>query len=58
MGITRDNAVINRMKEPSTAAGLAALAVAFGMPVEVAGPVVNGLVGLAGLLAVVLPERK
>lgn len=47
-----------RLREPSTMAGLGALAVLFGMPpgtVELAYQVVGGVAGLA---AIVIPENK
>lgn len=56
--MTKQNKWVNRLKEPSTAAGVAAIAIALGMPAEVAGSAVQVVAGLAGLLAVVLPERK
>jgi hypothetical protein len=50
--------VINRLREPSTWAGLSALGLIFGMPpgsVDAIGQVVGGLAALA---AIVLPEVK
>lgn len=46
-----------RLKEPSTWAGLAGLAVLFGASVEEAQAVANAVGGLAGLVAVFMPER-
>lgn len=46
-----------RLREPSTAAGLAALALVFGLPAEMVtelGKVASGLLGLAAIL---LPEK-
>lgn len=37
-------------------AGIAALAVVFGLPVETAGMVAQVVAGVAGTLAIVLPE--
>ena len=51
------NFIINRMKEPSTWAGIAALGVLFGLPegtVQALGQVVGGVAALA---AIVLPEK-
>lgn len=50
-------AIANRFKEPSTYAGLAALASVFGAPAGLLDSVGQLVVGLVGLLAVVLPER-
>lgn len=49
-------AILNRLREPSTWAGLSAIGVIFGLPpgtVDLVGQVVGGLCGLA---AVFLPE--
>lgn len=58
MAMTKQSKWVNRLKEPSTAAGVAAIAIAFGLPAEVAGSAVQVVAGVAGLLAVLLPERK
>lgn len=50
--------VLNRLREPSTWAGLSALALVFGLPpgtVDLVGQVVAGAGGLA---AIVLAEKK
>jgi hypothetical protein len=50
--------IINRLREPSTWAGVAALGLIFGLPVgtiEMVGQVIGGLAGLA---AIVLPESR
>lgn len=50
--------IINRLREPSTWAGVAALGLIFGLPVgtiELVGQVIGGLAGLA---AIVLPESR
>jgi hypothetical protein len=49
--------IINRVREPSTWAGVAALGLIFGLPpgtVELLGQVVGGIAGLA---AIFLPEK-
>lgn len=53
--------VLQRIKEPSTWAGLAVLLAVFGVPalhVEVLGQAINALAALAGAAAVFLPESK
>jgi len=53
----RTNAVIKRLREPSTWAGLSVLGVVFGLPpgtIDLVGQVVAGV---AGLVAVVIGER-
>lgn len=53
--------VLQRIKEPSTWAGLAVLLAVLGVPalhVELLGQAVNGLAALAGAVAVFLPESK
>jgi len=49
--------VLNRLREPSTWAGLAVIAAAFGIKPELAHAIEGAGVGLAGLLAVLLPEK-
>lgn len=56
--ITKANKVVTRLKEPSSMAGIAALAVVLGMPTDVVNAAVQVVVGVAGLLAVVLPESS
>lgn len=53
--------VLQRIKEPSTWAGLAVLLAVFGVPavhVGMLGQALDALVVLAGVAAVVLPESK
>jgi hypothetical protein len=54
------NALFARLTEPSTWAGLSALAVLFGLPVapNTIGLVQQAVVGVAGVVAVLLPEKK
>lgn len=47
-----------RLREPSTMAGLSALALLFGAPPGAVDLVFQVMGGLAGLAAVVLPEGK
>ena len=49
--------IISRLKEPSTWAGIGAIAVAFGLPSDIVSAVVQAIIGLAGLAAVVMPEQ-
>lgn len=54
------NYIINRLKEPSTYAGLAALLAAFGLHVD-AGVLQAGIAvatGIAGLASVLLAEKQ
>lgn len=51
------NALVNRFREPSTYAGLAALASVFGAPAGLLDSVGQLIVGAAGLLAVLMPEK-
>lgn len=51
------NKLIARLREPSTMAGLSALALIFGVPAGVPDLVVQIGAGLAGLLAVFMPEQ-
>lgn len=50
-------AVIERLREPSTMAGLSALALLFGAPPGVPEAAVQGAAAVAGILAVLLPEK-
>ncbi len=50
--------VVDRLREPSTWAGIAALAAMFGVNIEVANAVVQAIVGIAGIAAIVLKEGK
>jgi len=51
------NFVLNRLKEPSTYAGLSGLALALGVSGELYAAASAALAGIAGLIAVVLGER-
>lgn len=52
-------ALAQRMKEPSTWAGLSILAGLFGVNIapEIMQPVIQAVTGIAGVAAVMLPER-
>ena len=54
------NAIIARLREPSTYAGVSVLLGVFGVNVapEVMQPVVQVITGLAALAAVILRERR
>lgn len=50
--------IVNRLKEPSTWAGISALGLIFGLPtgtIEAVGQIVGGV---AALVAIFVPERK
>lgn len=47
-----------RLKEPSTWAGIAGLAVLLGANVDQAQAVAHALAGVAGVVAVFMPEKK
>lgn len=49
--------IIKRLREPSSMAGLATLALLFGVPVGAAEAVVQVLGGLAAIAAIALPEK-
>ncbi len=52
------NLILNKLREPSTWAGIAILGTIFGLPpgtVEAVGQIVGGVAGVA---AIVLDERK
>lgn len=51
-------AFLNRLREPSTWAGIAALATLAGVPVNTMGLVQQAVVGVAGLVAVLTPEKS
>lgn len=51
------NRILARLREPSTMAGLSALALIFGVPAGVPDMLVQVGAGLAGLLAVFMPEK-
>jgi hypothetical protein len=50
--------IINRIKEPSTWAGLAVLGTVFGLPPGTVDAVGMVLGGVASLVAIFAPERK
>lgn len=50
--------IMQRLREPSSWAGLAALGVLFGMPEDQAQSLSGAVVAIAGALAVALPEEK
>lgn len=52
------NAILNRMREPSTWAGLGMFAAIFGVPTTTFGLIQQVAMGVAGLAAVVMPENK
>lgn len=58
MGITKDNKVIKRLREPSTMAGLGALALLAGLPPETVNVFVQAVGAVLAALAVVLPEKS
>lgn len=49
--------IINRLREPSSLAGVSALALLFGVPAGAAEAVVQIVGGLAALGAILLPEK-
>lgn len=49
---------LNRLREPSTMAGISVLLMMFGVPAGVPELVVNSAAGLAGAAAILLPEVK
>lgn len=51
-------AIFNRIKEPSTWAGLGMFAALFGVPATTFGLVQQIAMGAAGLAAVLMPENK
>lgn len=50
--------LLERLKEPSTHAGLAALAMLFGMPANSIQAVTGAVVAVCGAVAVLLPAEK
>ena len=50
-------ALLNRLKEPSTWAGIAALVTAFGVPGEQVQAVAQIAVAVTGAVAVFMPEK-
>jgi len=51
------NFALERLKEPSTYAGLSGLALAFGISNELYNAAAGAIAGVAGLVAVILAER-
>ena len=51
------NFVLNRLKEPSTYAGLSGLALAFGVSSDLYAAASSAVAAVAGLIAVVLAEK-
>lgn len=51
------NFALERLKEPSTYAGLSGLALALGVSGELYNAAAGALAGVAGLVAVILAER-
>jgi hypothetical protein len=51
------NFVLNRLKEPSTYAGLSGLALALGVSGELYAAASTALAGVAGLIAVLLSDK-
>jgi hypothetical protein len=52
------NWLLGRLREPSTFAGLSGLALAVGLSQDQFTAIANAVAGLAGLLAVILAEKK
>ncbi len=50
--------IIDRLKEPSTWAGLSALGIVFGLPPGTIDLVVQVVVGVTGLASIALGEKK
>ncbi len=50
--------VLDRLREPSTFAGFAGLALAFGLSDAQWSAIANGVAGVAGVVAVFLAEKK
>lgn len=50
--------IAQRLREPSSMAGIAALAFLFGVPAGATEAVVQIVGGVAALAAIVLPEKK
>lgn len=49
--------IVQRLREPSTWAGIGAIVVALGLPGDIVNAAIQALIGVAGLVAVLLPER-
>ncbi|CDN87484.1 hypothetical protein [Hydrogenophaga intermedia] len=52
------HAFLNRIKEPSTWAGLSALGIVFGLPPGTMDLIAQVVLGVTGLAAIALPEKK
>lgn len=52
------NTIFKRITEPSSLAGLSALALALGVPVGMADGLVKIIAGVTAVAAVLIPERK
>ena len=52
-----NRALLNRLREPSTWAGIATLAALVGVPTETFNLVSQVVMGAAGLFAIILPEK-
>lgn len=52
------NLVLSRLREPSTAAGLAVLVSLFGVPAGMGEAVAQLIAAVAAIAAVALPERR
>jgi hypothetical protein len=50
--------ILKRIREPSTWAGIAAFGALFGLPPETIGLVGQVVMGVGGLAAIVLAEKK
>ena len=50
--------IFNRLREPSSMAGMATLAILFGVPTGAAELIVQVVGGIAGLAAILLPEKR
>lgn len=50
--------IINRLKEPSSWAGIASLVVLFGVPASTAQTVVQAVGAVAAAAAIFLPEKE
>lgn len=57
MAMTKQNKVLARLREPSTMAGLGALALLVGLPPDTVNVVLQAVGGVLGVLAVILPEK-
>lgn len=52
------NFALERLKEPSTYAGLSGIALALGVSGELYNAAAGAIAGVAGLISVILAERK